>query len=195
MTTASLSGEVIVSFYAVASCLAPAITRPTVPFGVRVPPERASAPVIRQQRRAYYGRTAIIGACCIALVILLQDRGSWWLSRIILLAEIVADLGFVLASATSCFALIGAFLRFATSRRPMYDSISENAYGIYFVHYVFVLWLQYILVGYALFAVAKAAIVFVGGTILSWSTSAALCRASIGGRLMGGKRRELAKTP
>jgi len=93
MTTASLSGEVIVSFYAVASCLAPAITRPTVPFGVRVPPERASAPVIRQQRRAYYGRTAIIGACCIALVILLQDRGSWWLSRIILLAEIVADLG------------------------------------------------------------------------------------------------------
>ena len=93
MTTGSLSGEVIVSFYAVASCLAPAITRPTVPFGVRVPPERASAPVIRQQRRVYYGRTAIIGACCIALVILLQDRGSWWLSRIILLAEIVADLG------------------------------------------------------------------------------------------------------
>jgi uncharacterized membrane protein len=93
MTTASLSGEVIVSFYAAASCLAPAITRPTVPFGVRVPPERADAPVIRQQRRAYYGRTAIIGACCIALVVLLQDRGSWWLSRIILLAEIVADLG------------------------------------------------------------------------------------------------------
>jgi CheY-like chemotaxis protein len=83
MTTGSLSGEVIVSFYAVASCLAPAITRPTVPFGVRVPPERANAPVIRQQRRAYYGRTAIIGACCIALVVLLQDRGSWWLSRII----------------------------------------------------------------------------------------------------------------
>ncbi|MGH3200776.1 MAG: DUF1648 domain-containing protein [Streptosporangiaceae bacterium] len=93
MTTASLSGEVIVSFYAAASCLAPAITRPTVPFGVRVPPERVNAPVIRQQRRAYYVRTAIIGACCIALVVLLRDRGSWWLSRIILLAEIVADLG------------------------------------------------------------------------------------------------------
>jgi len=109
--------------------------------------------------------------------------------------QIVADLGFVLASATSCFALIGAFLRFATSRRPIYDSISENAYGIYFVHYVFVLWLQYILVGYALFAIAKAAIVFVGGSILSWTASAAMCRASIGARLMGGKRRELAKTP
>jgi uncharacterized membrane protein len=93
MTAGSLSGEVMVSFYAAASCLAPAITRPTVPFGVRVPPERANAPVIRQQRRAYYGRTAVIGACCIILVVLLRDHGSWWLSRIILLAEIVADLG------------------------------------------------------------------------------------------------------
>jgi uncharacterized membrane protein len=93
MTTGSLSGEVMVSFFAATSCLAPAITRPTVAFGVRVPPERAGAPVIRQQRRAYYGRTAAIGACCIALVFLLADHGSWWLSRIILLAEIAADLG------------------------------------------------------------------------------------------------------
>jgi uncharacterized membrane protein len=93
MTTGSLSGQVVVAFFAATSCLAPAITRPTVAFGVRVPPERANAPVIRQQRRAYYGRTAVIGACCIALVVLLQDHGSWWLSRIILLAEIVADLG------------------------------------------------------------------------------------------------------
>jgi len=108
---------------------------------------------------------------------------------------IVADLGFVLAAAASCFALIGTFLRFATARRPIADSLSEHAYGIYFVHYVFVLWLQYILVGYALFAVAKAAIVLIGGIVLSWSASAALCRASIGARLMGRKRRELAKTP
>ena len=93
MTTGSLSGEVIVSFFAATMCLTPAITRPTVPFGVRVPPERANATVIRQQRRAYYGRTAVIGACCIALAILLRDRGSWWLSRIILLLELTADFG------------------------------------------------------------------------------------------------------
>jgi uncharacterized membrane protein len=93
MTTGSLSGEVMVSFFAATMCFAPAITRPTVPFGVRVPPERANATVIRQQRRAYYGRTAVIGACCIALAILLRDRGSWWLSRIILLLELAADFG------------------------------------------------------------------------------------------------------
>ena len=93
MTTGSLSGEVMVSFFAATMCLTPAITRPTVPFGVRVPPERADATVIRQQRRAYYGRTAVIGACCIVLAILLRDRGSWWLSRIILLLELAADFG------------------------------------------------------------------------------------------------------
>jgi hypothetical protein len=69
MSAGSLSGEIMVTFFAAASCLAPAITRATVPFGVRVPPERANAPVIRQQRRAYYGRTAVIGACCIALIL------------------------------------------------------------------------------------------------------------------------------
>jgi uncharacterized membrane protein len=93
MTTGSLSGEVMVAFFAATSCLAPAITRPTVPFGVRVPPERADAPVIRQQRRAYYGRTAAIGACCIALAVVFRDHGSWWLSRIILVLELAADLG------------------------------------------------------------------------------------------------------
>jgi uncharacterized membrane protein len=93
MTTGSLSGEVMVSFFAATMCLAPAITRPTVPFGVRVPPERANATVIRDERRAYYGRTAVIGACCIILVVLLRDHGSWWLSRIILLLELAADFG------------------------------------------------------------------------------------------------------
>jgi uncharacterized membrane protein len=93
VTTGSLSGEVIVSFFAATMCFTPAITRPTVPFGVRVPPERTRATVIRQQRRAYYGRTAVIGACCIALAVVFRDRGSWWLSRIILLLELAADFG------------------------------------------------------------------------------------------------------
>ena len=45
-------------------CSLPAVTRPTLQFGVRVPRERAGAPVIRRERRAYYWRTAAIGACC-----------------------------------------------------------------------------------------------------------------------------------
>jgi peptidoglycan/LPS O-acetylase OafA/YrhL len=107
--------------------------------------------------------------------------------------QIVADLGFVLSSATICFALMAIFLRFATSRRPLLDSLSEHAYGIYLVHYLFVVWLQYLLLGAPLFAAAKAAIVFTGTLFLSWATTAAMCRIPIGARLMGGRRRELVR--
>jgi hypothetical protein len=63
------------------------------------------------------------------------------------------------------------------------------------VHIVFVIWLQYLLLGVALFTVAKAAIVFAGTLILSWATTAAMSRMSIGVRLIGGRRRELVKAP
>jgi peptidoglycan/LPS O-acetylase OafA/YrhL len=109
--------------------------------------------------------------------------------------QIVADLGFVLCAASACLALFAVFLRFAGSHRPMLASLADNAYGIYFVHYVFVLWLQYILLGAPLFAVAKAAIVFTGTLSLSWGTTWAVCRIPIGARLMGRRRRELARVP
>jgi uncharacterized membrane protein len=93
MSAARLAGDVTVPFVAVMLCLAPVVTRPTVPFGVRVPGERAAAPVIRQERRAYLWRTAAVGACCTVAVVLLRNYGSWWLGRIILLLEVAADLG------------------------------------------------------------------------------------------------------
>src|SRR5262249_917485 len=105
--------------------------------------------------------------------------------------KIAADLGFVLGAASACFALLGIFLRVTQRHRPMFVSLADHAYGIYFVHYVFVIWLQYILLGAPLFAVAKAAIVFVGALALSWATTAAVCRIPIGARLMGRKRSQL----
>jgi len=74
-------------------CLAPAVTRPTLQFGVRVPRERAGAPVIGRERRAHYWRTAAIGVCCTAVAVTVQGYGPWWLPRIILLLELAADLG------------------------------------------------------------------------------------------------------
>ena len=107
--------------------------------------------------------------------------------------QIVADLGFVLCAASACLALFALFLRFAGPHRSMFESLADNAYGIYLVHYVFVIWLQYMLLGVALFAVAKAAIVLTGALFLSWSITAAVCRIPVGARLMGRKRRELAR--
>jgi hypothetical protein len=109
--------------------------------------------------------------------------------------QVAADLGFVLCAASACFALVGIFLRVTRRHRPMFNSLADNAYGIYFVHYVFVIWLQYLLLGAPLFAIVKGAIVFVGALALSWATTAAVCCIPIGARVMGGKRRELVRAP
>jgi hypothetical protein len=106
---------------------------------------------------------------------------------------IVANVAFVLACASSCFFFAAVFLRFATKRLPAFDSLSENAYGMYLIHFVFVVWLQYLLLAVPLFAVAKAAIVFSGTLVLSWATVAALRRIPFGARLVGAEQRTIAK--
>jgi len=112
----------------------------------------------------------------------------------LLALQIVAALAFVTLSATACLGVTAVFLRFATVRLPVLNNLSDNAYGIYFFHYVFIIWLQYLLLGVALFALAKAVIVFTVTLLLSWAATAAFCSLSIGARLMSGKRRAPART-
>lgn len=102
--------------------------------------------------------------------------------------QILADLGAVLFAASACFGMSAAFLRFAAARLPFLDAVSENAYGIYLFHYVFVLWTQYLLLGVSLPAVAKGSIVLAVTVVLSWATSAALRRVPVAGRLIGASR-------
>ena len=90
-----------------------------------------------------------------------------------------ADLGFVLSCASSSFFLVAVFLRFAGTRSQVLDSLSRNAYSMYLVHYVFVVWLQYALLNAPLFAYAKAAVVFGATLALSWAVSAALRRVPL----------------
>jgi uncharacterized membrane protein YccF (DUF307 family) len=53
--------------------------------------------------------------------------------------------------------------------------------------------LSNLLLGVALFAVAKAAIVFTATVALSWVTAAAVCRIPIGARVVGADRRVLVR--
>ena len=62
------------------------------------------------------------------------------------------------------------------TRYRVLDSLSAHAYSIYLLHYVFVVWLQYALLGVGLDAIEKAALVFVGALALSWAVSAGLMR-------------------
>jgi surface polysaccharide O-acyltransferase-like enzyme len=106
--------------------------------------------------------------------------------------RIAADLSLVLACAAACFSTLSLFLRFATTRHRAAESLSDNAYGMYLVHYVFVVWMQYALTDVPLGAVAKAAIVFSITLVLSWGATAAIRCIPLGSRLVG-ERRAVAK--
>jgi len=89
---------------------------------------------------------------------------------------IVSEMAFVLCCGATVFGMTGLFLRFAKRRVGIFDSLSENAYGIYVVHYVFITWLQYFLLESRLDPGVKGTVVFLGTLILSWGTVAAIRR-------------------
>lgn len=78
--------------------------------------------------------------------------------------------------AAMVFAVIAIFLRFAKQRVGILDSLSNNSYGIYIIHYVIVIWLQYWMLSVNLPAIQKASIVFAGTLILSWGLITAIRR-------------------
>jgi Acyltransferase family len=96
----------------------------------------------------------------------------WW--------EIAYALAFVAYSAAQTFNILALFLRFSNDGSSILDPLRDDAYGIYLIHYVPVLWLQYVLYDFSfgpvmqLSAVIKAVIVFVLTLAFSWAATAAL---------------------
>ena len=84
--------------------------------------------------------------------------------------EAIGSFGFVLSCAASSCAMLALFLRFARRPNAVGDSLRDNAYGIFLVHYAFVSWLQYSLLASASAAASKAALVTAGALALSWAT-------------------------
>ncbi|WGS02510.1 acyltransferase [Bradyrhizobium sp. ISRA443] len=85
--------------------------------------------------------------------------------------RLAAAFAFPFACATGVLAFVAISLALLRARAGALDSLSTNAYGIYIVHYVFVLWLQYWLLAADLNAVVKAGLVFVAALALSWTAS------------------------
>ena len=75
---------------------------------------------------------------------------------------------------TVSITFIALFLRFANTRFSIIDNLCDNAYGIYLVHYPFIIWSQYTLLSSSMPAISKALIVFILTLGLSWGTSALL---------------------
>lgn len=103
--------------------------------------------------------------------------------------QILDDLSFVLSCFSSCFAMLALVLRFAARRLPVLDALKRDAYGMYLVHYVFVVWLQYALLAAGLLAIVKGAMVFGGTLLLSWGTVAAIRRIGPLAQVIGADRR------
>jgi glucans biosynthesis protein C len=108
---------------------------------------------------------------------------------------VTSDLGLVIFAGAACFGMTAVFLRFATARSPLLDNISENAYGIYSFHYLFVLWLQFFLLGVAFPAIGKGLFVFAVTLTLSWTASAITNRFLASAGLLLGRSAPLFGTP
>jgi hypothetical protein len=117
-------------------------------------------------------RHAWIWVIAAAMLFLVTALWSGPLSSV----PLIPDILFVARSAALTIASIAIALRLLTRRNRILDSLSNNSYGIYIVHYLIVTWIQYGLLRPDLPVPAKAAIAFVGATILSWMVTAALRR-------------------
>jgi surface polysaccharide O-acyltransferase-like enzyme len=87
---------------------------------------------------------------------------------------------FACFSASQTINLIALFLKFDSSGWSFLDPLRESSFGIFLIHYVPLLWLQYALFDVTLAPIAqetailKAVIVFVLTLAISWAATAAL---------------------
>ncbi len=84
--------------------------------------------------------------------------------------NVALALAFTLSCATSSLAALAVFLRVLQHRHAILDSLLACSYGIYIVHYFFVIWLQYGLLPVALPGALKGLTVFLLTITFSWST-------------------------
>jgi len=141
----------------------------------------ADGPLVRQWRRWLLATPPLFLTWC-GLTGLAMRQGA----AAPLILRSAADLAYVLACFASSFAVLAVAVRFVRQQRsPLCDAIKGNAYGMYLVHYPFIVWLQYALLGFAWLAVAKAALVFSGTVIASWSLAGTLRRVPVVARVIG----------
>jgi hypothetical protein len=90
----------------------------------------------------------------------LNSPPLWW--------RAAYGVAFALFSAAMTFALPALCLRFAGANWHWLDALRPSAYGVFLVHYIFIIWLQYAVYDYSWSPFVKAAVVFAGTLSLSW---------------------------
>ena len=146
----------------------------------------------------YFGAGAVVGAAGVERGILNPDLARQWKKWVVAalgffvvwllvsaktFTKTAPSTGWMLADAIAlvpaCFAsslcVLLVAVQFGRVQTHLLQSLRANAFGMYWVHYAIVAWLQFALLSAPFPAVAKAFIVFVAAAGLSW-TGAAMIR-------------------
>jgi surface polysaccharide O-acyltransferase-like enzyme len=91
---------------------------------------------------------------------------------------------FAMYSAAMTFTVPAVFLRFAGSGWRLLDALRPSAYGVYLLHYIFIIWLQYAVYDASFHAGVKFAIVFVGTLAMSWELTLMLRKIPLVARMI-----------
>jgi peptidoglycan/LPS O-acetylase OafA/YrhL len=100
----------------------------------------------------------------------------WW--------KIAYGLAFAMFSAAMAFTVLATSLHLARSSLRLLDAMQPSAYGIFLLHYIFIIWLQYVVYDPAFPAGVKAAIVFVVTLSGSWALTVLLRKIPFVARLI-----------
>jgi hypothetical protein len=79
----------------------------------------------------------------------------------------------------SCIAFITTFRKLINSQKLWWNSLSENAYLIYLIHFIFVIWIQFSLLSINIPAFFKFLLTFIISLVFSWGTSILLRKFKI----------------
>ncbi len=98
-----------------------------------------------------------------------------WMGAYVAGQDAAAAPVFAFSCAASGLFVTALFVRFS-SNHPVLDSFSDNAYGIFVLHYVFLSWVHLAILDFGLPAPLKGAIALASGLAISWGVTALLRR-------------------
>ena len=106
----------------------------------------------------------------------LNSPPLWW--------HTAYGLAFAMFSAAMTFTVLAVFLRFDRSSFRLLDAMRPQAYGIYLLHFIPLIWLQYAVYDPAFPAFVKFAIVFTGTLSISWALTVLLRKMPVAARMI-----------
>jgi hypothetical protein len=119
---------------------------------------------------AFYGGILLLVYVHRSGLVDLASPPLWW--------HTAYALAFAMFCAAMTFTVPAIFLRFPRSAFRTLDAMQPSAYGIYLLHFIPLIWLQYLMLDPALPAFVKFAIVFAGTYSISWLLTSLLRKNS-----------------